>query len=102
MGALVADVELAVGGLVEAFRTSDDHAADGVPALNMRVVIDLDTFRRGVQPEQVGKLAEKTALRSGIGKMASQRFLGIVAGHGGQLGPVPALRAAQLDVAPGA
>ena len=62
MRALIADVEFAVGGLVEALRPGDNHAANSMPPLDVRIVINLDPVRHAIQPEQLGKLGQEAAL----------------------------------------
>jgi hypothetical protein len=48
---VAADVELAVLALDEPVRPGDDHRADGVGALDMAVVVDLDPARRASSPK---------------------------------------------------
>ncbi|CCC98265.1 protein of unknown function [Azospirillum baldaniorum] len=67
-GALGLDVELAVGVLDEALRPGDDHGADGVGALDVGVVVDLDALRRAVQPEDRRHPVEQPRLRRTFGQ----------------------------------
>src|SRR5260370_33973775 len=45
------DVELAVLLLAQALRPRDDHCADGIRALDMTIVVDLNAARRPCQGE---------------------------------------------------
>src|SRR5207237_10759107 len=67
-------VELAVQVFPESLRTSDDHRADRVAALDVAIVVDLDTSRRSGQSENLGQRLEELALRRGVGKLARQRL----------------------------
>ena len=53
------DVELAVLVLHEAFRPRDHHAADGIGAHDVGVVVDLDAPRRFGQPEGLREAFEQ-------------------------------------------
>src|SRR3546814_3380034 len=56
------DVELAIGVFAETLRPRHNHGAQRVGALNMAVVVNLDTVRRPVQSEQVRHVAQDLAL----------------------------------------
>src|SRR5262249_33565981 len=60
---LGADVELAVLVLAEALRARDDHRADRVRALDVRVVVHLDAARGVRQSEGPGERGEQVLLR---------------------------------------
>ena len=101
LDAILPDVELAIGRLVEAFGAGDDHPADGMTTLNVRIVVDLDAFRCGFKLEQFANFAKKAALRAGVGKIARQRLLGIMHRHGGEFAPRATLWTADFHPAAG-
>ena len=88
--------------MLNPFGTGDDHPADRVAALNVRIVVNLDPLRRRFEFEQLAEFAKKTPLRAGVRKIARQRLLGIVHRHRGQLAPRAALRPADPHPMPGA
>src|SRR5262249_26086445 len=68
------DVELAVLVLAEAFRARDDHGANGVAALDVRVVVDLDAARRPSETEGLAECGEQVLLRLRLGELAAERL----------------------------
>src|SRR5262249_33177266 len=69
-----ADVELAILVLPQALRSSDNHRADRVGALDVAVVVDLDPPRRTRQAKALGERREQLAPLGGGGGVASQRL----------------------------
>src|SRR3546814_2490159 len=59
-GRRVPDLELAVGVLLKSLGAGHDHAAVGLAALGMAVVVDLDALGRAVQAEDLGDLFERS------------------------------------------
>jgi hypothetical protein len=64
------DVELAVLVFHEPFRPGDDHAADGIGAHDVGVVVDLDAARRMGRFEGLGQPFQKPRLAGAVGKLA--------------------------------
>src|SRR5262249_44684282 len=62
-----ANVEFAILIFVEAFRTGDDHGADGVGSLDMAGVIKLDAPRYFREHGRVREPAQQVLLRRGLG-----------------------------------
>src|SRR3546814_5307549 len=58
------DVELAIGVFAETLRPRHNHGAQRVGALNLAVVVNLDTVRRPVQSEQVRNEEHTSELQS--------------------------------------
>ena len=72
------DVELAVLAFDEAFRPRHHHAADGIGAHDVRVVVDLDAARHVARKlEGLGEAFEQARLRGGFGELAAMRLAGI-------------------------
>src|SRR3546814_1634084 len=95
----IADVELAVGALHEAVRPGDDHAADRVGTAGVRVVVDLDPFRRRLQTEHLRHSLQQPALRGALGHPPAERLAGVQGRVLDQLALRAALRYQQLDLA---
>ena len=72
-GDRAANPEFAVGGLDEPLGSGDDHAADGLGAGNVTVVVDLDAGGRFFQAEGLGEADEKPGLCRGFGEPAAER-----------------------------
>ena len=68
------DVELAVLVLDEAVRARHDHGADGIGALDVAVVVDLDPLRRMRQPKRGDHRLQQPSLGRGIGELAAERL----------------------------
>ena len=96
------DVELAVLALDEALGAGDDHAADGIGAHDVAVVIDLDPARGCGQIEGLGHALQQTHLGGAFRHAPRQAFAGVAGGVGDQLGLFAALRDQDLDLAAGA
>ena len=96
------DVEGAVLVLHEAFRPGDDHAADGVRAHDVGVVVDLDPAWGGLHAEGGAERGEQRLLPGILGELARERFAGVLDGMGHQVGAFAALGMGDLDLAPGA
>ena len=60
--------------LHEAFRPRDDHAADGLGAGNVAVVVDLDAARRLFETEDLSHAFEELALRGAFREAAAKRL----------------------------
>ena len=71
------DVELAVLRLFETFRSRHDKGAQGMGALDMGIVIDLDAAGRLFQPEHVGHAFQQLGLGAVLGQAAAQLLAGI-------------------------
>src|SRR3546814_7668126 len=57
-GRRVPDLELAVGVLLKSLGAGHDHAAVGLAAMGMAVVVELDALGRAVKAEDLGYLFE--------------------------------------------
>ncbi len=93
------DVELAVLVFHEPVRPRHDHRADGIGALNVAVVIDLDPLRRRVQVKRLGQPFQQLGLRRRFGHLARQAFAGVAQRAVDQFGLFAALRHQQFDLA---
>ena len=60
--AFILDIETTIRGFLEAFRPGDNHAADSMFALNMRIIVNLDPFRRLGQAKRDRQLAKQPLL----------------------------------------
>ncbi len=90
IGLRLADVELAVLAFFEAFRPGHHHRADGLCALNMAVVIDLNPLRRGIKFQKLGQLAVDLRLGAGLCQPPFERFDRVALRLRHQLAPVAA------------
>ena len=99
---LLPDIELAVGVPNEPLLACDDHAADGVAALDVRVVVDLDAARRLPEVEQLLEGFEQIALAAGLGHLPRQRLGGVPQRHRDQVAALAAGGLADGDLALGA
>ncbi len=96
------DVELAVMGLHEALRPGHDHRADGIGALNVGVVIDLDAPWRARQLEGFRHARQQLRLGARRRQPPSQRLAGVLQRRFHELPLLAALRAMHRNLAPGA
>ena len=95
------DVEFAIGVLAEPLWPGDDHGADGVGALNMAVVVNLDPLGRAVQLEQLGQFREDFDLRGRFREMTVERVHRVATRLCDKLHLIAALGLAQRHLAPG-
>ena len=79
----------------------DDHGADGVRALDVAVVVDLDAARHARQPESLGQRLQQLLLRRGVGELAAQRLARVDQRVRHQLLLLAALRHGDFDLAAG-
>ena len=93
-----ANVELAVLVFAKAFRPGHDHGADRVGALNMAVVVNLDTLRRLGKPERTREPGQQALLGRSVREFASERLARIGRGLIEDQLPLTATRNADLDL----
>ena len=87
--------------LHEPVRPRDDHRADGVGALDVRVVVDLDPLRRCLQPEGFAQTGQQFGLRRAFRHPAGQRLPRVAQGARDKFRLLAALGHEDLDLAPG-
>ena len=97
--AIALDVEFTVLVFVKAIRPRDNHRADGMGALDVRVVVDLDPLGGFFHIKGLGHAFEQTGLRGGFGHFARKAFAGIAQGVLHQLGLFATLGDHDFDLA---
>ncbi|EKE43377.1 hypothetical protein OCGS_2569 [Oceaniovalibus guishaninsula JLT2003] len=98
VGAL--DVELAILVLHQPLGPRHDHAAHGIRALDVAVVVNLDPLRRRVQIEGFGQSGQQTGLGRGFAHPARQAFAGVAQGTGHEILLFAPLGHKDLDAPP--
>jgi len=93
------DVELAVLVLVEPVWANDDHRADSMAPLDVRVVVDLNPLGRLVHVESLGHAAQQLGLGRCLAHLAGKAFAGVAQGPLNQFGLFAALGHQDLDLA---
>ena len=71
------NVEFAVLTFAKSFRSGDDHRAHRIRALDVAIVIDLNTTRHPRQAKGVGELPQQFFLRGCFRKLAAERLTGV-------------------------
>ena len=95
---IAADVELAVLVFHHAFRPRHDHRADGIGALDMRVVVNLDPLGRLGQVKGIGQPLQELGLGRRLGHLAGKAFARIAQGPVDQFGLLTPFRHQEFDL----
>src|SRR5690606_7354184 len=74
-----------------------DHGTDGLGALNMTVIVNLDAVGQFGELEELGHFAQRPRLRAGFGEPSVEGFGGVTLGLLHETATVSALRNADLD-----
>ena len=97
----ILDIELAILALLKTLRSGDDHAADHVCALDVRVVVDFDALRRGLKIEGARDIVEQARLARRFGEFARQGLAGAAYCLVDEAALFAALGCTDFDLAPG-